>query len=123
MEWQRLIGDSVTVCNSYSNSIYEKNGTDNSALINKKEQGKETKYDHLDLDNESYPPIHYTEESTLNDDVKIVSCFLTDEEGRIVTECEVSKVYSVNLFFKSQKQIDQCIAGFVLESKKGTMDD
>lgn len=116
---QRLIGDSVTVCNSYSNSIYEKNGTDNSALINKKDGEKETNYDCLDLNNESYPPIHYTEESTLNDDVKIVSCFLTDTQGRIVTECEVSKEYNVNLFFKSRKQIDQCIAGFVLESKKG----
>lgn len=116
---QRLIGDSVTVCNSYSNSVYEKNGKDNSSLGNRNNEIGEEQYDELALENDNFPPIHYTEESILNDSVEIISCYLTDEENKIILDCEINNTYKVNLVFRAKDTINQCIAGFVLESKKG----
>ncbi len=120
---QQMVGDSVEVCNAYSNSILEKRaeefekckeelqaadpGTDGNAYpINRFEV-------------EDYPTISYTKESILCDDVKIISAFLTDAEGKRVTECEPYHKYSVNLIFSSAREISSCIAGFVLETVKG----
>lgn len=114
----RMLGDSVTVCNSYTNSVYQKNNGGNSAFIGIQDVSEEN-YDENILPLEHYPDIHYTEESILHDQVKIISCYIVDEKQKIVTECEINREYQVNLIFRSDINIDKCIAGFVLETKKG----
>lgn len=115
---QKMLGASSTVCNSYTNSVYQKNDEENSAFVGSRNVPEED-YDKKILFLEQYPSIHYTEESILHDQVKIISCYITDEEQKIVTECEINREYQVNLIFKSDMDIDKCIAGFVLETKKG----
>ena len=119
---QQMVGDSVEVCNAYSNSILEKRAQ--AFEKNQEHQGepRETigegyRIEKFELG--KYPPITYTNESTLSEDVEIVSVFILDSEGQIVTECEVNHKYSVNIIFSSKIDIPSCIAGFVLETVKG----
>ncbi|MDO4343733.1 MAG: ABC transporter ATP-binding protein [Eubacteriales bacterium] len=112
----RMIGDSVSVCNAYTNSIYERTPE---AIINELERKNDNEYGINYLSIKDYPEIHYTEESILNDDVQIVSCYIVDENHKVVTECKVNKEYIFNMVFQSKRKIAQCMAGFVLETKKG----
>ena len=116
---QQMVGDSVEVCNAYSNSILEKRAqefeqkqADSTEVL---VEGYETEKYEL----ENYPAITYTNESTLSEDVEIVSTFILDSNNEMVTECEVNKEYSVNIIFSSKRDIASCIAGFVLETVKG----
>ena len=116
---QQMVGDSVEVCNAYSNSILEKRAqefeqkqADSTEVL---VEGYETEKFEL----ENYPAITYTNESTLSEDVEIVSTFILDSNNEMVTECEVNKEYSVNIIFSSKRDIASCIAGFVLETVKG----
>ena len=68
---------------------------------------------------DDYPAISYTNESILDDEVKIISTFITNKANEIVTECEVNQEYCINIIFSSKRKINSCIAGFVLETLKG----
>ncbi len=122
---QQMVGDSVDVCNAYSNSLLEKRAEEY-----QKERSAITPIT-VDITDKSgykieplektmdYPPIHYTNESILSNDVEIISTYVTNEASEVVTECEVNKNYCVHLVFKANRAIEQCIAGFTLETIKG----
>lgn len=117
---QQMVGDSVEVCNAYSNSILEKRAkefenTKESLLA--RQQAEAYQIQKFDLEN--YPAIGYTKESILSEKVKIISCFLLNEQGEMVNECEINHNYCVSLVFQSSVRIESCIAGFVLETIKG----
>lgn len=129
---QQMVGDSVSVCNAYSNKILAKRGKEfekeSQALASLNEsdrmrqqfQAYEEEYQIRRLDKvPDYPPVHYTNESILSDDVEIVSNYITDADGKITAECAVNTKYTVHLIFKAKRAIDSCIAGFVLETVKG----
>lgn len=114
---QQMVGDSVEVCNAYSNSILERRARDF-----EKEQPEDiqnTSYHAEKFKMEEFPPISYTNESILNEDVVIRSVFITDADGSMTTECNVNQDYCVNLIFSASRNIQSCIAGFVLETVKG----
>ncbi len=114
---QQMVGDSVEVCNAYSNSILEKRAEE---FENIQQEVSNIATEHVfEFELEDYPAISYTNESTLNEDVEIVSAFITDQNGEITSECKVNEEYCVNLLFKSKRKIESCIAGFVLETVKG----
>lgn len=130
---QQMVGDSVEVCNAYSNSILAKRATEyEKENVNVEPKGTITAQ-MLQASNASgegyqvkqlgkmpdYPPIHYTNESILSDEVKIVSNYITDQNGEMVAECEVNRKYKVHMIFKTKRDIESCIAGFVLETIKG----
>ena len=58
-------------------------------------------------------------ESILNDNVKIISCYLADEGGKRVSSCMAGEKYTLSLFFTSKVNIENCIVGFVVETVKG----
>ncbi len=115
----QMLGDSVEVCNAYSNSILEKRAK--AYLENDKEiiVSSDSAYQIEEFELEDYPAISYNNESILNEDVEIVSCFMENSDGQRITECEVNKEYKVVLIFKTTREIQPCIAGFVLETVKG----
>lgn len=114
---QQMVGDSVEVCNAYSNSILEKRAQDFEK--NHAEEVQDTNYHVAKFDLETYPSISYNNESILHENVKIVSVFMTDADGKMTTECNVNQDYCVNIIFSSAIDIQSCIAGFVLETIKG----
>lgn len=114
---QQMVGDSVEVCNAYSNSILEKR-----AREFEKDHTRDTEsisYHAEKFKISEFPSISYTNESILNKDVEICSAFITDANGKMTTECDVNQDYCVNVIFSAARQIPSCIAGFVLETVKG----
>lgn len=114
---QQMCGDCVEVCNAYANSIIKKN---NIQVLDEEVRGEGAdQYKINMLEKDTYPPISYSSESILNEDVEIVSCFIEDVSKKITTVLCVDEEYTVNVFFKSKRDIDKCIVGFVLETVKG----
>lgn len=114
---QQMLGDSVEVCNEYSNSILKKRGAEyekNGAVQNKK-----TTLISKKLKLEDFPAITYTNESILNEEVKIISSFISDHNGKRVSSCLAGERYTLSIVFSSKRDISQCIAGFVIETVKG----
>ncbi|RKJ43649.1 ABC transporter ATP-binding protein [bacterium 1XD42-8] len=112
---QQMIGNSVEVCNAYTNSILKKNG------IQKREGRKELEktYPLKEYDVQKFPPVSYAKESILSKDIQILSCFVENSSHEIVVECEILKEYTVVIIFQSKIDIPQGIVGFVLETVKG----
>lgn len=114
---QKMVGDSITVCNEYSNSILNKRGKErdkNNTLHEEVESGQMEK-----LGDEKYPEIAYTNESILNENVKIISSYLVDQNGERISACKAGEEYTLSIVFSSKRTIEQCVAGFVLETVKG----
>lgn len=114
---QKLVGESVEVCNAYTNSILQKGGQGNVSDI-AAYVSEDYKIDEIELG--YYPPVSYTNESILHSAVQILSVYCTDEQGEFIQEVETGKTCRISVLFKTEIDIEQCIAGFVLETIKGT---
>lgn len=112
----QMLGESVEVCNAYTNSILQKGGVGSvsETAIYEKEEYQINSFELVD-----YPPVSYTNESILHPQVQILSAYCKDEKGELVQEVYVNRKYKIGLVFKTEQDIDQCIAGFVLETIKG----
>lgn len=109
---QQMCGDSVEVCNAYTNSILKKNKAAEKVDTTQA-------YEIKKLDAYSFPPVSYTNESVLNDQVQIISCFIEDENQNKLQECHINRDYTISVVFRSKREIQNCIVGFVLETIKG----
>ena len=107
----QMCGDSIEVCNEYTNSILKK------GHASEKETDVAYKVEKFNTTN--FPAISYTNDSILNDSVKIISCFIEDKNGIKVNECKINEKYTVSVVFESYREIKSCIAGFVIETVKG----
>lgn len=108
----QMCGDSVEVCNAYTNSILQK----------RKSADKNTdgaKYEIQKLDITQFPPVSYSNESILSEEVQIISCFVENKEQIKVNECYINEDYTVSVVFRANRDISNCIAGFELETVKG----
>lgn len=108
---QKMLGESVEVCNAYSNSIKDKG-----FFVNKEATAM---YQRKDIRKIYYPPLSYSKESLLNDSVIIKCAFFKDLQDSIVTELECGKTYTFVQVFESHRRIEKCISGFVMETPKG----
>ncbi len=113
----KMIGESVEVCNEYLNHILRKRNIEYDHEIHDREVIQEKQRRTFDLEN--FPKIQYTNESILNNEVEILSAFVTDCFGKRVAACEAEKKYVLSIIFKSEIEIQHCIAGFVMETVKG----
>ena len=113
----KMIGDSTDVCNEYINSILSKRSEE----YEKEDHYSETFMPHSPkkFNLEDFPPISYARESILSDTVKILSAFVTDSAGERVASCQAGERYLLSIIFHSSIEINNCIAGFVLETVKG----
>lgn len=131
---QQMVGDSVEVCNAYSNSIlakraaeFEREKTAAAAAENaitvemiQEEMNISEDYEIRPMETiPKYSDIYFTNESILSDEVQILSNYITNQNGEVVAECEVNTNYTVHMLFKTKRDIESCIVGFVLETIKG----
>lgn len=111
---QQMVGDSTEVCNQYANTILKKRAKEYSDVTGDQE---DSVFELKEL--EDYPEITYTEESILNDDVKIISAFIKDKSGERVSVCNGDEHYELSVVFEAKRDIENCIVGFVIETVKG----
>lgn len=118
---KQMLGESVEVCNAYSNSLLEKRAKEylqnTKGDISGKVEAEYTVEEEFEI--EDFPAISYTNESILSDNVQIISCFMEDCKGQRITECDVNQEYKVVMIFRNKEEINPCIVGFVLETVKG----
>lgn len=114
---QQMVGDSVEVCNEYSNSILKKRAKEFEK--NNNTEFKESVSITKELKLEDYPEITYTNESILDENVKIISSFISDHNGKRVSSCLEGEKYTISIVFSTKRDIPECIAGFVIETVKG----
>lgn len=113
----QMAGECVTVCNEYSNALLkEKN-----SIYKNETEGEKEQYTigENSIPIETMPAIHYTNESILNDNVKILSCFFTNSKGQIVKSFQTGERSIFHMVFESEINLQQCIAGFSLATVKG----
>ena len=67
----------------------------------------------------SFPLLKYKSSSLVSDKFRFLSCFITDDRGRITTDMTVECDYSVHIVIEFMEDIDNLIAGFVFENNKG----
>lgn len=109
---RQMCGDSVEVCNAYTNSILKKNKAS-------EKTDKALAYEIMKLDTINFPAISFTNESILNEKVEIISCFIEDENHNKIQDCDINKNYTISVIFRTKREIRNCIVGFVLETVKG----
>lgn len=114
---QQMVGDSMEVCNEYSNSILKKRAKEFEK--NNNTEFKESVSITKELKLEDYPEITYTNESILDENVKIISSFISDHNGKRVSSCLAGEKYTISIVFSTKRDIPECIAGFVIETVKG----
>ena len=111
---QMMFGDKLQVCNSYARSLLVKNNQ-----LMEDQGGEKERYKVGKFDLATYPPLVYSKESLKDPNVEIISCFMEDTTGQIEYDLEGGLYYRLVIIFKTKIRMEKCIAGFVLQNKKG----
>lgn len=115
---QIMLGDSKAVCNAYANSIKNKSGGRRAVLAHLESSSVNYALSTFSMEND-FPPIRYSSESQLSDNVRIKTAFFLDDEGNVTHELEAERNYTFVSIFETDVKIPRCITGFVIESSKG----
>ncbi len=113
---QMMLDESTKVCREYTNSILSKRSKEYNDDITEKTSHQYIQKGRISKD---YPKVTYTNESILSDELEILSVILKDDKMHNVSAVEAGKNYTLSIIFKSKRDINDCIAGFVLETSKG----
>lgn len=112
---QMMFGEKLEVCNQYAKSIlYKNNAISSQGTVDEKNQYSKKKFE---LD--KYPAILPNNSNMLHENVSILSCFFEDMQGNVVYEVIGGEKYKLVIIFHTKETIDNCITGYVLQTKKG----
>lgn len=112
---QKMFGEHLKVCNEYSKSILYKNN-EISAIG---DVTQENRYSKGNFQLNKYPGILNNSNNMLHDNVKILSCFFEDMAGNVIYEVSGNNKCKLVIIFETHEKINNCIVGFVLQTKKG----
>lgn len=116
---QILFDDKETVCSQYLNKRFIENNSENQNTINELHYNKA----HLRVINGrlvDFPKIDTcSPNDLLSDKVKIHSFFITDQNNNRTKELVVNEIYNFHIIVESMEELENLIAGFVLENNKG----
>lgn len=112
---QIIFDDKQTVCSMYINKKIEEMNTNN---INYTKDSYTIQ--NLDIQNKKiYQKLNFNGESIKNKDVEILSFYILDENENKTNELEVLSKYKVTIVSKFNKEKENIIFGYSLESNKG----
>lgn len=112
----KMYGDCVEVCNEYSNALLRnKDEIYNATVQVKVKDAYETqKTEQIEL-----PPIQYTNESILCDEIRIKSAYISDKDGKITNHVKQGEKCKVSVVIESDIEVEKGIVGFILATVKG----
>ena len=112
---QMMYDDKLKVCNEYAKSLLFKNNEISTKgdvdILSKSQKGK--------FEMGEYPAILPNSNNMLHENVKILSCFFEDQNQEVVYEVIAGRTYKMVVIFETMERIENCIVGFVLQTKKG----
>lgn len=112
---QQQFGDKLEVCNAYLKSIL----LENNALASETNLSEKPLYQIEQFIMENYPRIKYRVGDLSHKDVRIISCFVENENGKLVYDLKSNNEYKISLIFETDIDIPDCIVGYILQNKKG----
>lgn len=112
----KMFGDCVEVCNEYSNALLR-----NKDEIYENTTQKETNdlYATKEEKQIELPPIQYTNESILSEEVKIRSFYVTDSNGNLTSHLKQGEKCKVSIVIDSSITLEKAIVGFAIATAKG----
>lgn len=113
----KMFGDCVEVCNEYSNALLR----NKDEIFENTEVHKAAKdgYDTDVIEQIELPPIQYTNESILCDEVIIKSAYVSDSTGNMTNHVKQGEKCTVSVVVESKIDIEKGIVGFILATVKG----
>lgn len=112
---QRMFGDKLEVCNEYAKSIlYKNNNISAVGATNDRDVYEKGKFELG-----KYPAIYPNNNNMLSEKVRVVSCFFEDKDGEVTYEVLGNQKCKLVVIFETKEQLENCIVGFVLQTKKG----
>lgn len=112
---QMMFDDKLKVCNEYAKSILFKNNEISTKGDTDTPSGiKKSKFE---MGN--YPAVLPNSNNMLHENVRILSCFFEDQNQEVVYEVVGGRTYKWVIIFEAMERIENCIVGFVLQTKKG----
>lgn len=112
---QMMFGDKISVCNEYAKSILVKNNGE----VSKTDNEEKEYYNTGKFEMSKYPAILENNQNLYSKDVKILSCYIEDMNGKVEYDIKSDTVYKVVVIFESNIEIDDCIVGYIIQNKKG----
>lgn len=111
---QKMFGDKLEVCNAYLRTLLLENN-----LSASKNDAADQEYAIKKFEMTNYPGIKYRNGDLKHDQVKILSCFVEDENEKIVYDLKGNQRYKICVVFETQIDIPDCIVGYVIQNRKG----
>lgn len=117
---QRLFGDTQDVCKLYINQQFINENSLKQEEVSCEMRLQEVGNVVLHEEKKTYPKVNISENSILSEDVEVISCFISNEEGQIISDLEVSEKYTIHVVGRIKSDyIDGLIFGVILENSKG----
>lgn len=107
--------EKVSVCNQYAKSILLKNNK----VATQVDIIEENQYEIKKFEMSNYPAVLENNQNLLSEDVVILSCFVEDVNGNIEYDLKSDVTYRIVIIFSSKIDIESCIAGYIIQNKKG----
>jgi len=113
---QKIFSDSDTVCDMYMD---EKRENMNVVVDVKENINISTIEGTINNDYLTIPRISFRENKLCSEDFDVMSCFITDKRGNIVTHLQIDEEYKTHVVIAFKKYMKDIIVGFVFNNNKG----
>ncbi len=114
----RMYGESRMVCNAYAAEIHKKENLDYKKAQHTSDLPSAAP-DTAEWNPGKYPVITGRVGDITHPKVRIISCCFEDSGGNVVREIWCGKPYRLVILFETGMDLPECIAGYVLQNKKG----
>lgn len=112
----KRFGDCIEICNEYSNALLKSKDEIYKNTVQKESKGF---YSVADTELSNLPPITFSNDSIVTQEAKIISCFLSDQDGNIKSEFRQGEKCCLSVIIDSKIDIPKAIVGFTIATVKG----
>lgn len=112
----KLLGDCVEVCNEYSNALLKSKDDIYNETMQKK---TDDLYELKEIESIDIPPICYSNDSIVSDELEIKSCYLINSNGQIASKFKQGERCIFCVVIESKVLLEKGIVGFSIATVKG----
>lgn len=112
----KMFGDCIEICNEYSNALLKSKDKIYESTIQKESKDL---YSMDEVELSDLPEITFSSDSIVTPEAGIISCFLTDQNGKIKSEFSQGEKCCLSVIIDSTIDIPNAIVGFTIATAKG----
>lgn len=115
----KMFGDKEEVCACYIDEQRMKMNEGKNIKSVQDEAGLLQQEEKIEQKSYAYPQISPKEKRFQSEDLEILSCFITNSEGQITNQLDVTQKYTTHVVIRFNEDVPSVIVGFVMENNKG----